>query len=1116
MVIFGRNRAKFGGGGGIFCTGYSNVTVKASFLYFYGNKALPGSSGGAIFLESSSLFSQVNKNNNILFSNNTADNGGAIYLSGRVRAAITLASSCQFKGNQASSSGGAIYSLAGKVAFLTFAKFFSNQARQLGGALFLRNSEFSIKGRYASFTKNSAQEGGGIYSREGSLVLSSVNFMENKAEKRGGGVFVFGATYRTDYYFEALSIYFQRNSAKECGGALYAEFGLYSFTQTVIARGNSGSAFCMFESHIQFGVFTKFENNTGKVGGAIALTSRSSFISFNGDTVFDSNSASIGGAIYSLQESALTFKERTSFRHNSASTDGGAIFASGTRVVFKDIVRFEHNTASNGGALYLKNLAILTFGIHCKVYSSQNSVSHYGGVLYIEDNANPAQCAFKDSTILTMGAISTGLPYCFIELEQDLPIKAPHYRIDNKVHSSKDVASKDGSFLYGGLLGRCQLIIESFKYRLKTIVVYNVLKSNLFDVEGSDNATLKITSKPYQLCFCEDGEYNCSSDRIVTVYSGQKFNISLAAIDQTGSVISTQVTAKTRQTARLKLAQSVQTLPAICSNLSYNLYSTQSSEHLKLYPDGPCRDTGLAQAVVDVKILPCPRGFNKSNEKCVCEQRLERIGANCTIDDNATLTKGAEAEFWVCSLRKNHSYQGLILYKTCPIDYCKEGTVNILLDDPDDQCANHRTGLLCGGCAGNYSLMLGSSRCGECSHAYLALLLPFAAAGIALVVFLSVLRLTVATGMINSIILYANIVQANRELFLPKRNALTLFIAWFNLDFGIETCFYQGMTAYAKTWLQFVFPIYIWILMSFIIVMSRYSIIVSRLIGHNPIAVLATLLLMSYTKILKIIIDVFSSVTLEYPNDEFVPSWLKDANVSYLKSGHLLLSVVATLVLAFFFLPYTFLLLAGFKLYPYFAKKRVHWLHRLKPLLDSYYAPYRPHTRYWTGFLLLVRCALYVFFSFNSLGATQRSLLAISIAFTALLTTAWFPIRVYRSSFNNYVEASVYVNLVVLSATKSTGTGSEALVYSLVGMVLVTAVVIVMYHFHMQFTAKFATWEKLKTNISSAALKLKGSRACLQRVQEAMPGTPSSGDPHRIVTRTVIELREPLLEGSEL
>ena len=92
------------------------------------------------------------------------------------------------------------------------------------------------------------------------------------------------------------------------------------------------------------------------------------------------------------------------------------------------------------------------------------------------------------------------------------------------------------------------------------------------------------------------------------------------------------------------------------------------------------------------------------------------------------------------------------------------------------------------------SIMLGSSRCEECSNTYLALFLPFAAAGIVLVVFLSILRLTVATGMINSVILYANIV---RGIFFPSNtvNVLTVFIAWMNLDLGFQTCFYNGLTA---------------------------------------------------------------------------------------------------------------------------------------------------------------------------------------------------------------------------------------------------------------------------------------------------------------------------------
>jgi hypothetical protein len=234
----------------------------------------------------------------------------------------------------------------------------------------------------------------------------------------------------------------------------------------------------------------------------------------------------------------------------------------------------------------------------------------------------------------------------------------------------------------------------------------------------------------------------------------------------------------------------------------------------------------------------------------VCEERLRDRNISCIIDDDIYFAKKANSVFWMGVVFNNGSYEGLILHETCPVGYCRTDEVNMTLHDLDIQCAHGRAGMLCGQCADNYSLLMGSSKCGECSSTYLLLVIPVAAAGIALVAFLSTLRLTVVTGMMNSLILYANIVQVNKKLFFPANtvNALTVFIAWMNLDLGFETCFYDRMDAFAQTCLQFAFPVYVWVLISLIILTSRYSITLTKLIGHNPIAVLATLLLMSYVR----------------------------------------------------------------------------------------------------------------------------------------------------------------------------------------------------------------------------------------------------------------------------
>ena len=163
------------------------------------------------------------------------------------------------------------------------------------------------------------------------------------------------------------------------------------------------------------------------------------------------------------------------------------------------------------------------------------------------------------------------------------------------------------------------------------------------------------------------------------------------------------------------------------------------------------------------------------------------------------------------------------------------------------QCNNNRAGLLCGQCIDGLSLILGSSSCKVCSSKNLGLLLVFALAGIGLVLLLFLTKLTVAEGTINGLIFYANIVGANESLFFSNPSTyskvLQVFIAWLNLDCGIEVCFYDGMNAYSRAWLQFVFPLYIWVMVGLLILVSHYSFRVSKWLGNNPVAVLATLFL---------------------------------------------------------------------------------------------------------------------------------------------------------------------------------------------------------------------------------------------------------------------------------
>lgn len=90
-------------------------------------------------------------------------------------------------------------------------------------------------------------------------------------------------------------------------------------------------------------------------------------------------------------------------------------------------------------------------------------------------------------------------------------------------------------------------------------------------------------------------------------------------------------------------------------------------------------------------------------------------------------------------------------------------------------------------------------------------------------------------------------------------NYITIFIAWLNLEPGIDMYFFEGMDTYWKTVLQLAFPVYVIFIVVMVILVSEHSSEFARLIGRkNPVATLATLVLLSYTKLINALITSLS------------------------------------------------------------------------------------------------------------------------------------------------------------------------------------------------------------------------------------------------------------------
>ena len=538
-----------------------------------------------------------------------------------------------------------------------------------------------------------------------------------------------------------------------------------------------------------------------------------------------------------------------------------------------------------------------------------------------------------------------------------------------------------------------------------------------------------------------------------------------------GGIVRAELPVNSNKTSRLGSFDSLQSANNACTELRYRIFSENELENITIYAEGPCGKTGSAARTISVTFLPCPDGFQLSGDQCLCSSKLQQYADNttdCNVDGQLIRKSG---NFWFSALYKKNTYIGLILYSHCPFDYCKTLVVNFTLINSDEQCNFNRSGILCGQCKSNHSLLLGGSMCSTCSNHYIALSLVFILAGVALVVLLIALKLTVATGMVNGLIFYANIVALNKDIFFVpgESNWLKVFIAWLNLDLGIQVCFFDGMDTYTHTWFQFLFPFYIWTLVGLIIFISHHSTWITRQLGSNPVAVLATLFLLSYAKLLRTIATVFYFAKVEYP-DGVKKVWLYDGNITYLQGKHIPLFIFALIVFLVFFLPFNLLLLCS----PYLQrlsgrtyqspaksllyKVIVGWYedHRVQAFMDAYNAPYNMEHRYWTGLFLLVRCVLFLVFAVNALGDPSNNLLAIATAILGLLllTRLFIKGRVYKNWFTDALEALFLLNLGVFSIAtnhiKLTGGNQLILANTSVGIAFAMFIVIVLCHANQQ------------------------------------------------------------------
>ena len=571
-------------------------------------------------------------------------------------------------------------------------------------------------------------------------------FMNNSAVL-GGGMCVLSFGPLQSFVRNQLTLEnctFQSNQA-EHGSAIYAteinyrsyENGLEMSLHDVRISRNRGEleAVSFSQLKVSFSGTTTFARNK-----VTALSLYKSTVEFSGEATFVRNTANRGGAVHLTRaESYIFVKNNTNvtFIANEGRIAGGAIF-----------VELNVNSpTSYDCVLFVEEIALL-----CHEFSD---CSANGSSVHFTNNSAPVGGAIFGSALYNC-PWSNGIHFI------DVDSRSPHDIAEDIVaslHSAKSWLHFDPS-------------VELGNFVIGTLPEFIVP-----DTEGHD----------FNLRF----NFN--------VTPGGQITLNLAAFDQLFQPIPLTILSrivklrKDRRAARSSIGESNR----------YLLFGADSYTEVPIHIFGQIGETynlsinsieTPAEFEVSVTMTNCSKGFQFNDDpespRCECEVNHTLVEVTCNDDGTITHPYG----HWTGT-----SEGGEYILHRCIQNYCQLKVTDVDLDFPDKQCADNRAGVLCGGCLPTCSRVLGSTRCLTCPHDHpLAFIALFAVLGLLLVGFIKIFNFTVTDGYINGFIFYSNIVTLYFHRLsvdqIQSMDPLFPVISFMNLNFGVETCFYNGMT----------------------------------------------------------------------------------------------------------------------------------------------------------------------------------------------------------------------------------------------------------------------------------------------------------------------------------
>ena len=705
------------------------------------------------------------------------------------------------------------------------------------------------------------------------------------------------------------------------------------------------------------------------------------------------NAITHGIPITSYQPSSVSKSAMSFINWNNVTIIGGlfrgsiktTIAAYNSKVYITESVLFANNKGANGAAFNLvSSHLILQEPLNASFIN--NTALLYGGAVYITNKIIPGQ----DSK-------------CGLQLLNKSRLGQSNIRLNFQGNK----AGLAGDDMYANPLYNCTM------HFLKQSNIVNVLH------RITDGNNKGIVSEPVKLCSCAANTNKILTScpithvyqNIIDTYPGKVIKLSLCAVDASGSIVYSAAVAsiekvvleegrkKTNQTyLYLKQQQKLTPLSGMnCTVVQYNFYNKLDKA---LYAYLNIATPGNSPSWLgNVYILPCPLGFELSNDECVCNQFITNIipDAKCNITNTLIFIHSGQ---WLGNISNTLSFSFL-----CPPGNCLAHVSHVNMSDLLSLCQESKQGLLCGQCRPGLSVVFGTSQCMQCSNYWLLTLIGYVLSGILLVLILLYLPLTISEGPLAGFIIAMNLTAVS-TIDLLEGEVWYLYVtrvcvSLVNLGLGFPLCLYNGMTPLVKIGLQFLYPVYLWVLIIGFTIFSHYSTVVSNKTAMHSVQVLATLLYLSFSKVLMTIIDIIAYIPVHISHNGTMLVWYGDGSVQYLSfsDGHLFLFILSVVALLFCILP--------FILFVTFGGHCQRWRlvnKYLRQFLEAFQGPYKQSKGYWFGVRVLVLAYVYLMWGILR-GYDLNLMLLLQLIPLSVLCSFQLYLKPFRSRLLNRMDS---------------------------------------------------------------------------------------------------------------